>query len=366
LILRLLFVSLRSFHRSIPEIIAFFEELASSVDHTLTFPRNISDALVEVDTSQTESVRDEEIAIVEEQKDEGKLGFCELQWQQQSPLPDGRKFTKKNFKRLDDAPVTKLNLSITKIDEEDQMQIIPLSSPMKVRSPLGFRSCQSLAENPIKMNVAPKIAPVHHSVSNIKTLSVPPPIPEDTTHDHLRKTSLLSLKSLSMSLRLLRRGTRSDSLEHVESNTLETIEETKRKSIFQMEMFERNLKKFVTKSNEADFQSYSEYQQQQQQHQQQPAPKKGQKSFFKNQKIYDRRSSTSDIHEANPKNIHHYTGISTSSSNVKHDNKKHHKDEQKAQKEKDKTAEMLKEVRKRNLETSKRISSAPRRISTAY
>lgn len=326
--------------------------------HVLTFSlKYVSDGLADIDPSQPESVRDEEEAIVAEQKDEGKLGFCEIQWQQKSPFIDGRKFTKKNFKRLDDASMNNnLSLSITKIDEEDQMQIIPLSSPMKVRSPLGYRSCQNLAENPNDLNVSSKIAPVHLSAANIKTISHP--APETSSHESLRKTSLLSLKSLSMSLRLLKKG-RSDSLEHVESTTLETIDETHtRKSIFQMDMFERNLKKFVSKSNEADFQSYTEYQHQQQN------PKKGQKSIFKSQKIYDRRSSTSDIHEANPqaKNLHHHSGISTSSSNVKHD-RKHHKEEQKAKA--DKTAEMLKEVRKRNLETSKRIS-APRRISTAY
>lgn len=269
---------------------------------------------------------------------------------------------KKNFKRLDEGPTNnKLSMSITKIDEEDQMQIIPLSSPMKVRSPLGYRSCHNLAANPNDLTMKSKIAPVHMSVANIKTISHPQHSPPETSsHENLRKPSLLSLKSLSMSLRMLKKGIRSDSLEHVESTTLETIDETHtHKSIFQMDMFERNLKKFVTKSNEADFQSYTEYQQQH--------PKKTQKSIFKNQKIYDRRSSASDIHEANPnaKNLHHHSGISTSSSNVKHD-RKHHKDEHKTQKsEKDKTAEMLKEVRKRNLETSKRIS-APRRISTAY
>jgi hypothetical protein len=257
----------------------------------------------------------------------------------------------------------KLSLSITKIDEEDQMQIIPLSSPMKVRSPLGYRSCHNLAENPKDLSGLSKAAPAHFSVANIKTISHPmPPLPETSSQESFRKSSLLSLKSLSLSLRLLKKGGRSDSLEHVESTTLETIDETNtRKSIFQLDMFERNLKKFVSKSNEVDFQNYSDYQQQQGQ-------KKTQKSLFKNQKIFDRRSSTSDIHEANPppKNLHHqHRGISTSSSNVKND-KKHHKEEHKKEKsEKDKTAEMLKEVRKRNLETAKRIT-APRRISTAY
>lgn len=327
-----------------------------------TYSAQIADGLAEID--QPESIHDEEQAIVEEQKDEGKLGFCEIQWQQKSPFIDGRKFTKKNIKRLDDPS---LNLSTTKIDEEDQMQIIPLSSPMKVRSPLSYQSSHNLTENSnrnesnIQSKIPSKIALVHFPVPNIKTISHP--LPETSSHEVLRKNSILSLKSLSMSLRLLKKGVRSDSLEHVESTTLETIEENNqpRKSIFQMDMFERNLKKFVSKSNEADFHTYSEYQQQQQ------TPKKTQKSIFKNQKIYDRRSSASDIHEANtqPKNLQHNSGMSTSSSNVKHD-KKHHKDEHKSQKsEKDKTAEMLKEVRKRNLETAKRIT-APRRISTAY
>lgn len=260
--------------------------------------------------------------------------------------------------------MAKLNLSITKIDEEkddDKMEIIPLSSPMKVRSPSGtYRNPSVHSAN--DLNVSSKIAPVHLSVANIKTISQPLPPPETSSpHDSFRKSSLLSLKSLSMSLRLLKNRTRSDSLENVESTTLETIDETSRKtSIFKLDLFERNLKKFVTKSNEADFQSYSEYQQNHQPQQSKSKPK----LYFKNQKVYDRRSSMSDIHEnnQNPKTLHHQGHISTSSSNVKHEAKKH-KDEHK--KQVDKTAEMLKEVRKRNMETAKRIS-APRRISTAY
>lgn len=321
--------------------------------------RYVSDGLgAECDPSVPESVRDEE-EIVEEQKDDGKLGFCEIQWQ--------RKFSKKNFKRLDDPTMAKLSLSITKIDEErddDKVEIIPLSSPMKVRSPSGtYRPSHSVpAQSANDLSVSSKIAPVHLSVANIRTISQPLPPPESSSpRDAFRKSSLLSLKSLSMSLRMIKNRARSGSLENVESTTLETIDETSRKtSILKLDLFERNLKKFVTKSNEADFQSYSEYQQQQQQQQAKPKPK----SYFKNQKVYDRRSSMSDIHEGNqnPRTLHHHTNISTSSSNVKHETKKH-KDEHK--KQIDKTAEMLKEVRKRNMETAKRIS-APRRISTAY
>lgn len=324
---------------------------------TLNAFRYISDGLADCDPSVPESVRDEEEEIAEEQKDDGKLGFCEIQWQQKAAFIDGRKFTKKNFKRLDDPTTTKLSLSITKIDEkdEDRMQIIPLSSPMKVRSPLGYRSSYETHND---LNASPKLAPMQLSVSNIKTISQP--LPEtSSSHENLRKTSLMSLKSLSMSLRLLKNRARGGSLETVEPTMLETIDETSRKSIFKLDLFERNLKKFVTKSNETDFQSYSEYTQQQQQQHKQQRPK----TYFKNQKVYARRSSMSDIHEQNPhpKTLQN-SGMSTSSTNVKHEIKKH-KDEHK--KSVDKTAEMLKEVRKRNMETAKRIS-APRRISTAY
>lgn len=343
--------------------------------------RYVSDTLgAECDASVPESIRDEEEEIVEERKDEGKLGFCEIQWQQQAAIIDGRKFTKKNFKRLDDVTMTKLSLSMTKIDEEqnnDRVEIIPLTSPMKVRSPsVSYRPCYSIpAETPIESNFPSKIAqPVHLSVPNIKTISHPPPqrTPEHSSYENLRKTSLMSLKSLSMSLRLLRNRARSDSLENVESTTLETIDET-RKSIFKLDNFEKNLKKFVTKSNEADFQTYSDYMQDKQQN-----SKTKPKTSFKNQKVFARRSSMSDIHEENPnpKTLQQHSHISTSSTNVKHDkhekhdkhdrHDKHEKTEKQRQKEKaDKTAEMLKEVRKRNLETAKRIT-APRRISTAY
>lgn len=313
-----------------------------------------SDCLgAELDPSVPESIRDEEEAVGEEQKDDGKLGFCEIQWQQESPFIDGRKFTKKNFKRLDDPTVTKLGLSITKIDEEkddDRVQIIHLTSPMKVRSPLGYRSAYDV-------NVSSRPEPMNMSVSNIKTISHPLPPPE-TSHESMRKPSLMGLKSLSMSLRLLKNRARSGSVENVESTALETIEESSDKSIFKLDLFERNLKKFVTKSNEADFQSYSEYSQNHH------IVKNRPKTYFKNQKVYARRSSMSDINEPNqnPKNLQHHSAISTSSSNVKHEAKKHKEEHKKTV---DKTAEMLKEVRKRNLETSKRIS-APRRISTAY
>lgn len=320
--------------------------------------RYVSDGLgAECEPSVLESVRDEE-EVVDEQKDDGKLGFCEIQWH--------RKFAKKNFKHLDDPTLAKLSLSITKIDEEcdeDRVEIIPLTSPMKVRSPSGtYRPAQSMPVHSANdLTLPSKNAPVHFA--NIRTISQPLPPPETSSpRDSLRKSSLLSLKSLSMSLRLLKNRNHNGSLENVESTTLETIDETSRKtSIFKLDLFERNLKKFVTKSNEAEFQTYSEYQKHQQQQQQ---AKSKAKTYFKQQKVYDRRSSMSDIHEGNqnPRALHSHNHISTSSSNVKHETKKH-KEEHK--KQVDKTAEMLKEVRKRNMETAKRIS-APRRISSAY
>lgn len=335
--------------KTFPFLLPFFLSLS------LSRARKISDAFGDLDASTAGSVHEEE-AIVEEQKDEGKLGFCEIQWQQNPPFEDGRKFTKKNFKRLDEPPLDKLNPSKLNMEDDDRVQIIPLTSPMKVRSPLGYRSSYNIGDNPTELSVVSKIAPVHQTPS-IKTLSHPR-LPPEPSPDH-RKSSLLSLRSLSISLRMLKNRGRSDSFETVEpSSMLETIDETSARSIFKMDMFERNLKKFVTKSNESDFQNYSEYSQSQQTIKNKP------KTYFKNQKVYARRSSMSDVHEQNPhpKTLQQHSNISHSSHSVKHEAAKKKEEHKKAS---DKTAEMLKEVRKRNLETAKRIS-APRRISTAY
>lgn len=236
---------------------------------------------------------------------------------------------------------------------------------MRVRSPLGYKSSYNLDDKPQNLSVSSKTLNVDlPSSANIKTISNPFPHLEPP-QESFRKSSLLGLKSLSMSLRLLKNRARSDSLDTVEHvPTLETISETSRSSIFKMDIFEKNLKKFVSKSNEADFQTYSEYTQNQKE-----AAKNKPKSHFKNQKVYARRSSMSDVNDPNkvqhPKLAQQQAGMSSSSStNVKHDKHEAAKKKEEEKKKADKMAEMLKEVRKRNMETSKRIS-APRRISTA-
>lgn len=265
-----------------------------------------------------------------------------------------------------------LSLSITKINEErdDVVEIIPLTSPMKVRSPLtlGYRSSYNIEdENPSKFNVSSNIASVHSSFTNIKTISQPLSLtpPAHGNLPEASKPSLLSLRSLSMSLRMLKNRGRNDSIESIEPTILETIDETSRRSsFFKLDMFEKNLKKFVTKSNEAEFQSFSEYQQQQENAKTKP------KTYFKNQKVYARRSSMSDIKDQvpHPKVLQQqqHSGPSASTSNVRHVIKtKEEIEKEKHKKAVDKTAEMLREVRKRNMETSKRIQ-APRRISNAH
>ncbi|KAL7018421.1 hypothetical protein ACKWTF_010744 [Chironomus riparius] len=241
---------------------------------------------------------------------------------------------------------------------------------MRVRSPLGYRSSYNLDDKPQfsspsnNLNVTTsKPTTVQLSSANIK--SVPrstPPIEEPT-----RKTSILSFKSLSLSLSMFK-GSRARASEgHIESQHLKTIDEP-RKSIFKMDIFEKNLKKFISKSTEPEFQSYSEYTQQMQEN-----VKPRRNTIFKSQKIYARRSSMSDIPDmaaAGHRVVHmdHGNAPSHSQTNLKHEQPKKYeyvKYEHKTQKSHDKTAEMLKEVRKRNLETAKRIN-APRRISTAY
>lgn len=335
----------------------------------------ISSDLVNV-VSQPESIHEEEEEIVNEQKDDNKLGFCEIQWQRKdSVIIEGRKFTKKNIKKLDDvSSVRRLSLAFSKIDEElddDPVKIIPLSSPMRVRSPSQNNAHGSSlyfnipSESSNNLNMSQKVSQVHLSVPNINPSST------KDSNENLRKTSILSLKSLSLSLRLLKNRARSDSLD-MEMGTLETINENRRKSIFQMDIFERNLKRFMSKSNEADFQTYSDYVQQQQTIKNQP------RINFKNQKVHARRSSTSDIHESRQEQVRSIknqpNSHSSSQSNIKHhhdgkrskDDKSYHHGHAHEKNKQDKTAEVLKEVRKRNMETSKRMSANPRRTSTAY
>lgn len=282
------------------------------------------------------------------------------------------------MKTLDEPTSRRISIAFSKISEEveeDPVQIIPLSSPMRVRSPSqnnarGSTMYSSLpCHSSNDLNLSQKVSQMHLSVPNIN------PSSSKGSNENLRKPSILSLKSLSMSLRLLRNRTRSESLD-MEMGTLETINEVQRgKSIFQLDVFERNLKRFMVKSNEEDFQTYSDYMQQTQSQKNQTP-----KMHFKNQKVHARRSSTSDIHESkqlrsmqNQLNAH-----SSSQSNVKqsHEGKRvgwgeksshsHHGHGHEKQTKQDKTAEVLKEVRKRNMEASKRMSANPRRTSTAY
>lgn len=252
----------------------------------------------------------------------------------------------------------KFNLSITKIDEErstndEKVKIIPLTSPMKVRSPLGFRSSYNLDAEGNSSNVGSpnvlSVTKIPHPINNkrpIHTTSLNKEVQTmATSQENLRKPSILSLRSLSFSLRMIMptRALRG-SEEHIEP--LKTIEETK-----------------MSTFKDSEFQSYSKYSQQNQQ-----SSKSRRFTIFKNQKIYDRRSSMSDIDDANTchqRNLQsqHASGTSSSASNVKHD---HHPKKHEHKHKLDKTAETLKEVRRRNFETAKRIQAAPRRISTAY
>lgn len=277
------------------------------------------------------------------------------------------------MKKLDD-PSRRISLAFSKIAEEevddDPVQIISLSSPMRVRSPSQnnargstMYTSVSTTQSSNDLNLSQRISQVHLSVPNIN----PSSSSMKGSSENLRKPSILSLKSLSMSLRMLRNRTHSDSLD-MEMGTLETINENnqQRKSIFQTDIFERNLRRFMVRSNEDDFQTYSDYMTNQQSVTKSSIPK----MHFKNQKVHARRSSTSDIHESkqlrsmpNQLNAH-----SSSQSNVKHS---HHEGKKGShghghEKKQDKTAEVLKEVRKRNMETSKRMSAAARRTSTAY
>lgn len=220
---------------------------------------------------------------------------------------------------------------------------------MKVRSPLGYRSSYNLSvENQTQstptntLNVTPRPHPpvtrqVHVAPPQLQKRAI------STSQDNLRKSSILSLKSLSLSLRMLMPIKFQKEEEH---NELGTIEESKIYGESEFQKFPPHAHG-VTKSRKF--------------------------TIFKNQKIYDRRSSMSDVPDdptnVQQRNLHmqQTSGPSSSTTNVKHDpHHGHHKkhDHHKNQKSQDK--DTLKEVRRRNIEAAKRIQTAPRRISTAY
>ena len=282
----------------------------------------------------------------------------------------------KNFKRLDDASTklmvdNKLNLAITKIEEEvdddDKIQIIQLSSPPKVRTLYSIANDKPNYidyGNNTDLHVASKVTPLHLSASNIKTISQPGPSSSEPTR---KNSNILSLKSLSLSLRLLKRGKQGNS-----SDTSDGGEETShRKSIFSMaDIFEKNLKKFVARSNEDDFQTYSDFTQQPQ-----PPPKVRQRTYFKNQRIYSRRSSMSDLGENQPqqqqKTLQQSVTSHTSNSTVNVSKQqvvtKHHYKPVEPPKQKPSTTELLKKARERNsTESAVKRAAVPRRTSTAY
>jgi hypothetical protein len=226
---------------------------------------------------------------------------------------------------------------------------------MKVRSPLGYRSSYNLSvENQIPgtpsntLSIAP--AKPHPPVTR-QVVRVAPPTqkeihPLSNSQDNLRKSSILSLKSLSLSLRMLMPLKLRGEEEHSE---LKTIDESK---IY----------------NETEFQKFPPHAH--------GVTKSRKFTIFKNQKIYDRRSSMSDVPDDPTSNqqrtlhMQQTSGPSSSQTNVKHDHHHHHHPPKKHDHEKVKKSnqdkDALKEVRRRNIESAKRIQTAPRRISTAY
>ena len=135
------------------------------------------------------------------------------------------------------------------------------------------------------------------------------------------------------------------------------------------DIFEKNLRKFVARSNEDDFQTYSDFTQQPQ-----PPPRVRQRTYFKNQRIYARRSSMSDLGENQQQqqqktlqqSVTNHTSNSTVNVNKPLVTKHHHKPVE-PPKQKPSTTELLKKARERNsTESAVKRAAVPRRTSTAY
>lgn len=146
---------------------------------------------------------------VEVEEEVIEKSLCEIQWHEESP--DSRKFTFKNFERLDGASTklmvdNKLNLAITKKYHDDKIQIIQLSSPRKVRTLYSIANDKPNYMdygNNTDLQVASKVTPLHLSARNIKTISQP----GSSSSEPTRKISkILNLKSLSFNFQWNIRG----------------------------------------------------------------------------------------------------------------------------------------------------------------
>ncbi|CAO1379329.1 unnamed protein product [Diamesa hyperborea] len=179
--------------------------------------------------------------------------------------------------------------------------------------------------NNTDLHVASKVTPLHLSASNIKTISQPGPSSSEPTR---KNSNILSLKSLSLSLRLLKRGKQTNS-----SDTSDGGEETSHRKVRQ-------------------------------------------RTYFKNQRIYARRSSMSDLGENQPqqqqqKTLQQSVTSHTSNSTVNVSKQqvvtKHHYKPVEPPKQKPSTTELLKKARERNsTESAVKRAAVPRRTSTAY
>lgn len=224
-----------------------------------------------------ESMKDDN-EVAQDEKEDAKQGFCEIQWQERTS--DRRKFTKKNIRRLDDTSSRSIDLIFSKIDEESEhCQYIPLSLPHQLNS-IDSNLSKNLrrislieashASQLTRQNISNDV-PVAPASTSIATNIIPSASTAESSRlDHKpvcenrRKFSnILSLKSLSLSLRLLK------------SQKVKASTETLDKS-------------------DGNFQSIAEYNEEHQ-------ARSRSRSIFGNQKVYDRRSSMTDMSEKNKK-----------------------------------------------------------------
>lgn len=159
-----------------------------------------------------ETPKDEDVSIGEEQKDSGKLSFCEIQWQQ-GILDNNKFFNKSSNKRLDKSSTSssKDNIKYIRVSTSSYDLKSPLSASQQ-QFPIYNTRLDSNSNNNYTTNNLDTIneqqqqqQPSARQLDRNKSIdSIKPQVPTENgkTSDKIRRnSSLMNFKSLDISLK---------------------------------------------------------------------------------------------------------------------------------------------------------------------
>lgn len=183
-----------------------------------------------------ETPKDEDVSIGEEQKDSGKLSFCEIQWQQ-GILDNNKFFNKSSNKRLDKSSTSssKDNIKYIRVSTSNNDLKSSLSASQQIpiyNTRLDSNSNNNFTTNnldTINEQQQQQLQPSARQLDRNKSIdSIKPQVPTENgkTSDKIRRnSSLMNFKSLDISLKSIYaslKGNKGDK-EKTSKNDLTTI-----------------------------------------------------------------------------------------------------------------------------------------------